>query len=182
MRLPEKLPPLGEPSFVLANPVALQVATLASILAAALGGLAWSGFEIVSGRGDLWRGAVFLLAMAGLSVTLHPRNWRRWVVFSADPSGVYLARFSGDFVHVPWADVGPSEIGIAGRGSNRQRTVILPLRLDTASFERLLGKHQKHAVRDGDDEGFVPYGIGSAMQNVEDTQRRIEAIRGAVAS
>lgn len=177
MRLPEKLPPLGEPSFVLANPVALHVTTLVAILAAALGGLAWSGFEIASGRGDLWRGVVFILALAGLSVTLHPRNWRRWVVFAADPSGVYLARFSGDFVQVPWADVGPSEIGIAGRGSNRQRTVILPLRLDAETFERLLGKHQKRALRAEDAEGYVPYGIGNAMRNVEDTQRQIELIR-----
>ena len=179
MKLPEQLPPLDEPCFVLANPVVLQAGILLAILVAALAGAGWAFFEFIAGRGDLWRGAVILLSVAGLAAALYPRNWRRWVVFAADSRGVYLARFAGGYVHVSWADVGPTEIGVAGRGSNRQRTVILPLRLDAENFERLLGKYQKRAVRAVDDDGFVPYGIGSAMQNVDETQRRIEAIRAA---
>lgn len=177
MKLPESLPPLQEPSFVLANPVAVQVGVLLALLAGALAAIAWAVTVWVAGRADVWHGVVVVLAFACLSGVAYPRNWRRWVVFAADARGVYLGRFQGDFLHVPWGDVGPSEIGIAGRGSNRQRTVILQLRLDDAALEHLLGRYQMRASRIADREGFVPYGIGNAMQNAEATRARIEAIR-----
>jgi hypothetical protein len=179
MKLPNTLPSLEAPSFVLANPVAVQVGVLLAILAGALAAVAWAGSVWIGGLAGVWHAVVVLISLVALTGVAYPRNWRRWVVFAADARGVYLGRFQGDFLHVPWCDVGPAEIGIAGRGSNRQRTVILPLRLDDAALERLLGKHQKRATRIADDEGFVPYGIGNAMQNVDATLAQIEAVRQA---
>jgi hypothetical protein len=179
MKLPKTLPPLEEPSFVLANPVAVQVGVLLAILAGAFAAIAWVGTVWLAGGAGVWHSVVVVISLAGLSAVAYPRNWHRWVIFAADARGVYLARFQGDYLHVPWGDVGPGEIGVAGRGSNRQRTVILPLRLDEAALEHLLGKHQKRATRIADPAGFVPYGIGNAMQDVDATLAQIEAVRQA---
>lgn len=180
MKLPESLPRLEEPSFVLASPRLLQVAVLALLIAVPPLLWAWTFDAWRAGRAGFGHYALAAVGGALLAAGLWRRNRRRWVVFAADRRGVYLRRMSGDYLHVPWADVGPSTIGIAGRGSNRQRTVILSLRLDAETCERLLGR-QKRATRTPDGQGFVPYGIGGALRGVEETRQRIEAVRRAAA-
>lgn len=179
MKLPESLPRLEEPSFVLADPVAVQLAALITLIALPPVVWLWAFEAWRGGRAEFAHYALAALGAAMLAAGLWPRNWRRWVVFAADRRGVYLRRMAGDYVHVPWADVGPSEVGVAGRGSNRQRTVILSLRLDSEAFERLLGRRQKRASRSADAQGYLPYGIGGAWRAAERTQRRIEAVRRA---
>lgn len=176
MKLPETLPQLEEPSFLLADPVAVQVAALVLLIASPPLLWAWAVDAWRAGRGEFGHLALAAIGVAMFAAGLWRRNWRRWVVFAADRRGVYLRRLAGDYVHVPWADV-----GIAGRGSNRQRTVILPLRLDPEAFERLLGRRQKRATRTADASGHVPYGVGNAWRDVEETRRRIEAVRRAAA-
>lgn len=178
MKPPRTLPPLEEPSFRLANPAAVQYAVLGIALLAPVAAWVWVFGEWQRGTADVWHGLVALIMAGMFAGAAWPENWRSWVVFAADPRGVYLANIRREYVFVPWADVGPISVGVAGRGSNRQRTVILMLRMDAPTFERLLGKYQKRAVRDGDADGFVPYGIGNAMRNVEETRHRIESIRG----
>ena len=177
MKLPEKLPALEAPVFILSNPVAVQVAVLFIAILVPPAAWVWVFREIAVGRAEFVHYALALVTAAIFLAGLYPPNWRRWVTFAADRKGVYLGIMKGDYVHVPWAQVGPTEIGTAGRGSNRQRTVILLLRLPPEVLERLLGKYQRRATRIGDSDGFVPYGIGNALRNVEATQREIERIR-----
>lgn len=182
MRLPRTLPALEAPAFTLANPPAVQYAFLGLALLAPVAAWVWVFGAWQGGRAEASHYAVALLMAGVFAAGAWPPNWRAWVVFAADRRGVYLANARRHYLFVPWADVGPSSIGVAGRGSNRQRTVILPLRLDADRLERLLGRHQRRATRVADAAGFVPYGIGNAMRDVAATQRRIEAVRAAAAA
>ena len=128
LKLPKTLPSLESPHFILATPEWLQLSVLLLMGSSSLTALLWVGSLMLDGRAESAHYAVLaIMALVGAGA-LYPRNWRRWVNFAADRRGIYLSTFSGLFVHVPWPDVGPSTIGIAGIGSNRQRTVILPLR------------------------------------------------------
>lgn len=178
LKLPANLPPLEEPAFVLANPLWMQLAVVAgACLVVPLAVLAGLSVVLVEGRADGGHWALAGLMAILLGGGLFPRNWRRWVVFAADRRGVYIGTWRGQFHFVPWIDVGPSEIGLAGIGSNRQRTVILPLRLDDARWAELLGGRRRRVNAPADAAGFRPFGIGNAAQDVAATQRRIEALR-----
>lgn len=177
MQLPQSLPRLEEPAFTLANPPLVQYAVLGLALVAPLAAWFWIFGEWQRGTADASHYAVGLLMAGVFAGGAWPENWRAWVVFAADRRGVYLGNIRRRYLFVPWGDVGPSSIGVAGRGSNRQRTVILPLRLSGAQFEALLGRYQPKAQRRADEHGFVPYGIGNALRDVEDTRNRIEAVR-----
>lgn len=177
MKRPPALPDLQQPSFVLAPPAVLQYGVLLLGTLLPLGVLVWLPQASLTGAltsSHLAAGAVMLLILA---VTIQPRRWRPWVVFAADPRGVYLSTFRTGFVHVPWQDVGASVIGVAGIGSNRQRTVILQLRVDDAAWTKLVGGRLRRVGMASDAQGFRAFGIGSAWRDVEDTLRQIEALR-----
>lgn len=177
MRLPDSLPPLAEPSFVLANPPVVQYAVLALALLLPLA--VWGWLFALREAWSLDAGRIALaLAMAGLfAAGARPRHWRAWVIFAADRKGIYLGTRRHDFIHVPWRDVGASSIGVAGRGGNRQRTVILQIRVAPADWQRLLGGGQRRAWSTPDERGFLPFGIGSALRAPEATLAQIERVR-----
>ena len=178
MKLPKELPPLETPHFILANPEWLQwMVVLLLLLLAPLAVLIWVGTLVLAGQAESAHYAAAGIMTLVFAAGCHPRNWRRWVSFAADRRGIYLGTFSGPFVHVPWRDVGPSDIGIAGIGSNRQRTVILPLRADEAIWPAILGGRKRRVNAPADAQGFRPFGIGNAARNVDETQAQIEAIR-----
>jgi hypothetical protein len=178
LKLPETLPRLDEPNFILANPVWMQLGIVGGVLLLApLAGLIWVGSLHLAGQAASAHYAaagVMALLLAG---GVLPRNWRRWVVFAADSRGIFLPTYKGVFHHVPWRDVGPARIDIAGIGSNRQRTVILQLKVDDDTWAALLGGRRRRVNAPADRQGFRPFGIGNAAQNVEDSLRRIEALR-----
>ena len=177
LKLPKTLPSLESPHFILATPEWLQLSVLFLMGSSSLTALLWVGSLLLDGRAESAHYAVLaIMALVGVGA-LYPRNWRRWVNFAADRRGIYLSTFSGLFVHVPWPDVGPSTIGIAGIGSNRQRTVILPLRADDEVWTAILGGRKRRVNAQADADGFRPFGIGNATRRVEDTQQRIETIR-----
>ena len=178
LKLPKKLPPLEEPHFVLAYPEWLQLSlVIVFLVALPFGTLLWVGALLLAGESGSAHHALAALMVLLLAGGLYPRNWRRWVSFAADRRGVYLASFGGDFHHVPWSGVGPSSIDIAGIGSNRQRTVILPLKVDETTWAALLGGRKRRVNAPPDARGFHPFGIGNAARDVEHTRRQIEALR-----
>lgn len=178
LKNPKNLPSLGEPNFVLANPVWMQLAVvLVFLLVLPLVALLWVGGLLLAGQAESAHFALAAVAALFLGCGLLPRNWRRWVVFAADRRGVYLATYQGAFHHVPWRNVGPASIDIAGIGSNRQRTVILRLKVDEDTWSALLGGRKRRVNAPADAAGFRPFGIGNAARNVEETLRQIEALR-----
>jgi hypothetical protein len=182
LKLPKKLPPLGETSFILANPEWMQLSiVIVFCLLAPLSGLIWVGANVLQGQaGSAHYAAAGIMALV-LAAGLYPRNWQRWVVFAADPKGIYLASFDGSFHHVAWPNVGPSTIDLAGMSSNRQRTVILQLKVDDATWGALLGGRKRRVNAPADAQGFRPFGIGNAARREEDTQQQIEALRPSTA-
>lgn len=178
LKLPPNLPALEQPHFILATPLWQQLIVLLVFLLAvpllALGWVVWLMSSGQAGSTHYAQAGVMVLLLAG---GLHRRNWRRWVVFAADRHGVYLGSFRGPFHHVPWDRVGPSSIDIAGIGSNRQRTVILPLKVDETTWAALLGGRRRRVNAPADGAGFRPFGIGKAGQSVLETQRQIELLR-----
>lgn len=181
LELPEQLPPLENPCFIHGNPRWLQLTVvIGACLLLPLVALAWVVLEAIVGRaaGGHW-------ALAGIAALLlaggfHPRNWRRWVSLAADRRGVFVGSWRGRFHFVPWSDVGPSTVGVAGIGSNRQRTVILMLRVDDETWADLLGGRKRRVNAPADAQGFRPFGIGNAARDVEATRRALEALRPAV--
>lgn len=181
LKLPETLPRLDEPNFILANPEWMQIGVVLSLLLVPLAGLIWLGSEFLAGSaGSAHAAAAGVMALL-LAAGVYPRNWRRWVIFAADRRGVYLATCKGVFHHVPWRDVGPARIDVAGIGSNRQRTVILLLKVDDDTWAALLGGRKRRVNAPPDARGFRPFGIGNAAQSVEDSLRQIEALRAGQA-
>lgn len=181
MILPRTLPALQQPAFVLAPPAALQYGLLLLGTVLPLGVLMWLvRVHLTGGLGDAHWAAGALMVLL-LSLTLQPRYWPAWVVFAADAQGIYLSTFRAGFVHVPWRDVGVSAIGIAGIGSNRQRTVILQLRVDDAAWAQLVGGRLRRVGMATDAQGFRAFGIGSAWRDVEATRQQIERLRPAAA-
>lgn len=177
MKLPRALPALRSPAFVLAPPTFLQYGLLWLATLLPLGVLAWLvQVHVAGGLSSSHLAAGTLMAMV-LSLTLQPRHWRAWVVFAADARGIYLSTFRAGFVHVPWRDVGEAEIGVAGVGSNRQRTVILKLRVDDAAWAQLVGGRLRRVGMASDAQGFRAFGIGTAWRDVEETRRQIERLR-----
>jgi len=178
LKLPKTLPPLDTPNFILANPVWMQLGLMtAGCLIAPLAVLAWVGSEMLTGQAGPAHYASAGVAALVLAAGLYPRNWRRWVIFAADRKGVYLGTWKGVFHHVPWSNVGPARIDVAGISSNRQRTVILPLKVDDAVWAALLGGRKRRVNAPADAQGFRLFGIGNAAQSVDDNLRRIEALR-----
>lgn len=179
MRLPRSLPPLAEPSFVLAHPSWLQHGVLLLCAVLPLAGLVWLvHVHLTDGLTGSHYAAGAIMALV-FSAVFHPRNRAAWVTFAADPRGIYLGTLRAGFVHVPWCDVGNTSIGMAGIGSNRQRTVILQLRVDEAAWAHLVGGRRRRAYAQTDEAGYRIYGIGSAGRDVEATQRQIESVRQA---
>lgn len=179
MKLPADLPPLHAPYFVLRYPAAWQWAFLAACVLVPLGTFAWlANIALADGlSGAHWAAAGVMLLV--LALALLPRNRRAWAVFAADSAGVYLATLRDGWVHVPWADVGPSAIGVAGVGSNRAQMVILRLRVDDATWAALVGGRRRRADASTDADGFRQFGIGSAGRDVADTRQQIERLRPA---
>lgn len=179
LKLPATLPPLDEPNFVLANPEWLQLGiVVGGCVLAPLAGLGWVASLAWGGQAESAHYALAGVMALLLAAGLYPRNWRRWVIFAADPRGVYLGACDGAFHFLPWAAVGPSRIDVAGVGSNRQRTVILPLKADETTWAALLGGRKRRVNAPADGAGFRPFGIGNAGRDVGETQRRIEDLRG----
>lgn len=180
LKLPKKLPQLAEPSFILATPEWLQLsAVLLFLLVAPLLGLFWLLAAMLAGAAAAAHYAAAGILVLLLGGGLYPRNWRRWVAFAADRQGIYLPSFDGNFHHVPWRHVGASTVDVAGIGSNRQRTVILPLKVDDVTWSALLGGRKRRVNAPADAQGFRPFGIGRAGRDVDDTRRRIEQLRAA---
>jgi len=182
MKLPRALPPLQSPSFVLATPPLLQYGVLLLGALAPLVTLVWLvQVQLTTGlTGSHYAaGAVMALVFAAAA---YSRNWQAWVAFAADPRGVYLHTFRGGFVHVPWTDVGDSAIGTAGIGSNRQRTVILRLRVDETAWAHLVGGRLRRVGTATDAAGYRAFGIGNACRDVEETRRQIERLRPLAAA
>ena len=178
LKLPKKLPPLSEPSFILANPEWMQLLVMIVFcLLAPLASLIWVGGAVLEGQAGSGHYAAAGVMALLLAAGLYPRNWQRWVIFAADPKGVYLASFDGRFHHVAWANVGASTIALAGVSSNRQRTVILRLKVDEETWAALLGGRKRRVNAPADAEGFRPFGIGNAARPVEETRAQIEALR-----
>ena len=178
LKLPKTLPPLGEPHFILANPVWRQIGVLVVFsLLLPLAGLMWIGALAIDSRAESGHWALAGIAVLALSASLLPRNWRRWVNFAADCSGIYIGDWRGQYHFVPWSNVGRAESGIAGVGSNRQNTVILWLKIDDDRWAELLGGRKRRVNAPADAQGFRPFGIGNASRSVEETLRRIESLR-----
>lgn len=181
MKLPPDLPPLRTPHFILRYPAVWQWAFLAVGILLPLASFGWLLARGLSAgfadglAGEHWAAAGVMLLLFALA--LLPRNRHVWVVFAADPAGIYLATLRDGWVHVPWADVGPSAIGVAGAGSNRARMVILRLRVDDAAWAALVGGRRRRADASTDEEGYRQFGIGSTGRDVEDTRRQIERLR-----
>lgn len=179
MKLPRALPALQPPAFVLAPPPFLQYGLLLLGTVLPFGVLVWIvRVQLADALSSSHLAAAVLMVLV-LALTLQPRHWRAWVVFAADSRGVYLSTFRAGFVHVPWRDVGESAIGVAGIGSNRQRTVILPLRVSDADWASLVGGRLRRVGMATDAQGFRAFGIGSAWRDVEATRREIESLREA---
>ena len=179
LKLPDQLPPLEEPHFILANPEWLQLGVVVLLLLfAPLASLIWVGALVLAGTAESVHYAVLAVMTLLLIAGFHPRNRRRWVSFAADPRGIWLGTYQGRFHHVPWSQVGPSSIGVAGIGSNRQHTVILPLKVDETIWAALLGGRKRRVNAPADEAGYRPFGIDNAARNVEETRRQIERIRG----
>lgn len=177
MKLPRSLPALTEPSFVLVRSQAVQVGFLLFCTLLPVAVAAWLvHVQLTSGLSGSHYALGGVMALL-LSLVLVRRNREAWVVFAADPRGVYLATLRGGFVHVGWADVGEASIGIAGIGSNRQRTVILQLRVGDPAWGHLVGGRRRRAYAKADDAGFRVFGIGNAGRDVEDTLRQIARVR-----
>lgn len=177
MKLPRTLPDLQPPAYVLAPPPVLQYGLLALGALLPLGVLVWlAQVHVADGLSSSHLAAAALMALV-LMFTLRPRHWQAWVMFAADANGVYLSTLRAGFVHVPWRDVGASAIGVAGIGSNRQRTVILQLRVDDAAWAQLVGGRLRRVGMATDAQGFRAFGIGNAWRDVEDTRRQIEHLR-----
>ena len=178
LKLPQKLPRLDTPHFILATPEWLQLMVMLLMFLTLPGLLlAWVAIEILAARADGFHYAVAVTMLIMLAGAAHPRTWHRWVIFACDRHGIYLGTFRGEFPHVPWSQVGPSEVGIAGLGSYRQRTVILPLRVDDTTWSALAGQRPRMLEVAADAAGYRPYGIGNAWRDVTKTQQDIEAIR-----
>lgn len=178
LKLPKNLPPLDAPNFVLANPEWMQLGVLVGfLLLAPFAVLVWVGGLILVGEAASAHYAAAALMLLVLAAGLYPPNWRRWVTFAADRRGIYLPSYRGAFHFVPWRDVGSSRIDIAGIGSNRQRTVILMLRVDEDTWTALLGGRKRRVNAPADELGFRPFGIGNAACDVSATQRSIESLR-----
>lgn len=176
--LPEPLAQLKTPSFIHGNPVWLQMTVMVGGgLMLPLAGLSWIVVEAMAGRADGGHWALGGIAALLLGAGLYPRNWRRWVNLAADRDGVYIGTWAGRYHFVPWRDVGPSSIGVAGIGSNRQRTVILMLRVDDDTWGDLLGGRKRRVNAPADADGFRPFGIGNAARDVAATQQALEAMR-----
>lgn len=181
MKLPRSLPELKPPAYVLAPPSALQYGLLVLGTLLPLGVLAWiAQVHFSDGLSSSHLAAAGLMALV-LALTLRPRHWRAWVVFAADSRGVYLSTLRAGFVHVPWRDVGASAIGVAGIGSNRQRTVILQLRVDDAAWAQLVGGRLRRVGMATDAQGFRAFGIGNAWRDAEATRAQIERLRPTAA-
>lgn len=180
LKYPETLPSLEAPHFVLASPEWLQlIVVVGFLLTLPLLALVWVGSLVFTAQADSSHYALAGIACLVLMASFYPRNWRRWVVFAADRRGIYLSTFSGPFVHVDWTNVGPASIGVAGIGSNRQRTVILSLRVNEETWAALVGGRKRRVNAPADEDGFRPFGIGNAARNVDETLLRIMHLRGA---
>lgn len=180
LKLPKNLPPLEPPDFILASPEWQQLGLLSGFLLAPLAVLSWVGGLMLEGAAASAHYAAAAVMLLVLAAGCHPRNWRRWVTFAADRRGIYLPSYRGVFHFVPWRDVGTSRIDIAGIGSNRQRTVILMLKVDDDTWAALLGGRKRRVNAPADEQGFRPFGIGNAGQDVNATQSRIEALRASL--
>ena len=182
MKLPKNFPNLKDPKFILANPVWLQVGVLVLVFAIIISGIIFAFRAIVANTAHFYHYIILTISVIGLLGVFYPRNWRRLVGFAADINGVYFCNIHGDYTFIPWKNVGESSIGIVGGFKNKQKTVILKIRVDNETWERVRGGKTPKLLQifdtsgvDGD--GYRSVAIGNAARNVHNTQREIEQLR-----
>ena len=181
MKLPRNFPALEEPKFILANPVWLQISVLLLSATFSLFGVYWAVHAYLSSTAHFYHYFAVVISIFGLSGAAYSRNWRRWVSFAADAHGVYFSNIHGDFTFIPWDDVGESSIGVVGGFENRHKTVILKIKVDKNTFEKILGGRVpnllKSFVDNIDHDGYRSIGIGNVLGNVSNLQKDIELLR-----
>lgn len=195
MRLPESLPKLSEPSFILAEPVWIQVVALTICF---LGGLAtlWGFAHMTFAHpAPFWvKSILLLLGTFFLWIPFRKSSWRRWVAFAVDRRGCYFrqmysfwkkGRFHSvdRYFFVPWDRIGTSSIGCTTDQDGTSRTVILQIKMSDEEWEKEFTQEGTYPrwieflKSVPDKHGYREFALGNHCQNVEKTRIAIEQIR-----
>lgn len=117
-----------------------------------------------------------------LLVAAQPRAWRPWVSFAVDRRGIFirLPDYSG-FLHVPWKDVGETEIGqtTGVSGGEGVLGVRVRLRLDDETWDRLTGLRSRLFMQP--DDGWGRINLGNSTRDPHEIREAIEKIRTVAA-
>jgi hypothetical protein len=180
MKLPENLPELESPFYILDVPALIQWPLLAIMVCSPLPVFIWIYAKYVSGGLAFYHWFIAVIVLVMLSALFNRNLWRRWVAFAADRRGVYFARdrsFDYPFTFVPWGEVGESSIGYTGLGyTTGQKTVILELSVSDELWNRIIYP-RSGSFQNSSKIGVRLLGIGNSCRNVKRTQQNIERIR-----
>lgn len=170
MKLPETLPRLEEPYYVLSPPALAQWLMAAMVVFAPPAWFVWLYTLYRSGSIEVphYLVAVVLLGtmLAGLS---SPNLFRRWVFFAADRKGIYIGNMRWEYIFVPWSEVGESSVGTAS-----SKPVLLELKVSDEVWRRIVPPHPLRVAGISGDKKFA---VGNQMRNVEKVREDIERIR-----
>lgn len=127
LKFPEELRKLEKPYFILDTPICLQY-SFVIVFCFFIPLIISIWIYIVYTRDGLQFYHYFFAALGSIffSFSLSNKMWVRWIHLAADRKGIYLASDKlRKCMFIPWEKVGSSYIGIAGRGENREKCVIL---------------------------------------------------------